>query len=51
MTLAGKNDSTVVAEQKVYRFIDSSTSKIKYIVHTVYGGEGGYCAVDFEYMP
>ncbi|MGE4213661.1 MAG: hypothetical protein AB7E42_02640 [Anaerotignaceae bacterium] len=52
MALADKNDSTVVAEQKVYRCVDSATGKIKYTVETVYGDdESGYCCLGFEYMP
>lgn len=51
MALADDDDSVIVAEQKVNRYVDSATGKIKYIVHTVYGAEeSGYCASDFEYL-
>ncbi|MGE4213660.1 MAG: CHAT domain-containing protein [Anaerotignaceae bacterium] len=51
MAVADDDDSVVVAEQEVNRYVDSATGKIKYIVNTVYGEEGGcYCAVGFEYL-
>lgn len=50
MALADDDDS-VVAEQKVNKYVDSATGKIKYSVDTVYGTEeGGYSAVGFEYL-
>ena len=41
----------IVSEQKVYKWIDSATGKIKYTVDTTYGTEEtGYSTVGFEYL-
>ncbi len=50
MALEG-NEGGIVAEQKVYKWIDSATGKIKYTVDTVYRtDETGYSTIKFEYL-
>ncbi len=46
-----ENEGGIVSEQKVYKWIDSATGKIKYTVDTTYGTEEtGYSTVEFEYL-
>ena len=46
-----ENKGGIVSEQKVHKWIDSATGKIKYTVDTTYGTEEtGYSTVSFEYL-
>ena len=46
-----ENEGGIVSEQKVHKWIDSATGKIKYTVDTTYGtDETGYSTVGFEYL-